>query len=96
MEKEKLQARTLVLEAYFREKAAAFPEIKKIKGRGLMLGVEFDFEIATLRKALIYQHHIFTGGSSNKKLIRILPPLTVKEKHFYQFFQALRSVLDEL
>lgn len=96
MEKEKLQARTLVLEAYFREKAAAFPEIKKIKGRGLMLGVEFDFEIAALRKALIYQHHIFTGGSSNKKLIRILPPLTVKEKHFDQFFQALRSVLDEL
>jgi len=32
-----------------------------------MLGLEFDFEVATLRKELIYTHHIFTGGSSNKK-----------------------------
>ena len=45
-----------------------------------MLGIEFDFEVGELRKSLIYDHQIFTGGSSNKKLIRILPPLTIKEK----------------
>ena len=68
--------------------------VKKVKGRGLMLGLEFDFPVGPLRKELIYNQHIFTGGSSNKKLIRILPPLTIKEKHFDQFFKALKTVLE--
>jgi len=59
-----------------------------------MLGLEFDFEVGPLRKDLIFKHHIFTGGSSNKKLIRILPPLTLKESHFDQFFEALESELN--
>ncbi|MGB1831142.1 MAG: aspartate aminotransferase family protein, partial [Flavobacteriaceae bacterium] len=77
-------------------RAAELPEIKKIKGRGLMLGLEFDFEIALLRKKLINEYHIFTGGSSNKKLIRILPPLTIQEKHFDLFFNALSSAIKTL
>lgn len=93
LKKERLQEKTKTLETYFRARAAAFPEIKKIKGRGLMLGLEFDFEIASLRKKLINEHHIFTGGSSNKNLIRILPPLTIQEKHFDHFFSALGKAL---
>ena len=93
LKKEDLQQKTKALEAFFRSKAAAIPQIKKIKGRGLMLGIEFDFEVAELRKTLIYKHHIFTGGSSNKNLIRILPPLTVKETHLEHFFNALKKTL---
>jgi acetylornithine aminotransferase len=89
LKKDRLQEKTKTLEAYFREKASEISKIKKVKGRGLMLGLEFDFEVSGLRKQLIYDHHIFTGGSSNKKLIRILPPLTVKEKHFDYLFDAL-------
>jgi acetylornithine/N-succinyldiaminopimelate aminotransferase len=84
-----LQEKAVVLENYFRTRAKGLPHLLKIKGRGLMLGLEFDFEVAALRKELIYNHKIFTGGSSNKKLIRILPPLTIKEKHFDTFFDAL-------
>ena len=58
-----------------------------------MLGLEFDYEVGDLRKKLIYEHHIFTGGASNKKLIRILPPLTIKKEHIDQFFDALRKVI---
>jgi len=93
LKKEDLQQKTKALEVFFRSKAAAIPQIKKIKGRGLMLGIEFDFEVAELRKTLIYKHHIFTGGSSNKNLIRILPPLTVKETHLEHFFNALKKAL---
>lgn len=78
---------------YFMFKASTIPEIKNIKGKGLMLGLEFDFEVAELRKKLIYEHHIFTGGASNKKLIRILPPLSIKKTHVDQFFEALRQAL---
>ena len=95
LKKEQLQEKTENLEIYFRKKAAEIPEIIKVKGRGLMLGLEFNFEIGDLRKSLVYNHHIFTGGSSNKKLIRILPPLTLKEKHFDIFFKALKTALEK-
>ena len=78
---------------YFISIAKTVPEIKKIKGRGLMLGLELDYEVGELRKKLIYEYHIFTGGASNKKLIRILPPLTIKKKHIDQFFEALKRAL---
>ena len=32
-----------------------------------MLGLEFEKEVGALRKELIFNHRIFTGGSSNKK-----------------------------
>ncbi|MGD2004476.1 MAG: aminotransferase class III-fold pyridoxal phosphate-dependent enzyme [Flavobacteriaceae bacterium] len=94
LKKEQLQERAKILETHFRARAEQIPSIQKIKGRGLMLGLEFDFEVGPLRKDLIFKHHIFTGGSSNKKLIRILPPLTLKESHFDQFFEALESELN--
>ena len=96
LKEERLQERTAALEHFFREKAQGIQGLKNIKGRGLMLGLEFDFEVATLRKELIYTHHIFTGGSSNKNLIRILPQLTVKEKHFNLFFDALQLALKKI
>ena len=80
---------------YFIKIAETIPQIKKIKGRGLMLGLEFDFEVGDLRKKLIYDYHIFTGGAANKKLLRILPPLTVKKDHINQFFEALIDVLNK-
>jgi acetylornithine aminotransferase len=93
LEQEKLQSKTKKLETHFIQQANTIPEIKKIKGRGLMLGLEFEDEVAALRKSLIYDFKIFTGGSSNKNLLRILPPLTVQEKHIDHFFTCLREAL---
>ena len=93
LEKENLQHNAAQMGAYFKEQAQQLPKIQKIKGRGLMLGLEFDFEVGELRKKLIYDHRIFTGGASNKKLIRILPPLTIKKTHVDQFFDALKKSL---
>ncbi|WP_282123000.1 aspartate aminotransferase family protein [Algibacter mikhailovii] len=84
-----------VMSEYFIKIAKTIPQIKEIKGRGLMLGLEFDFEVGDLRKKLIYENHIFTGGASNKKLLRILPPLTVRKEHINMFFEALIGVLAE-
>ncbi|MGB2305788.1 MAG: aspartate aminotransferase family protein, partial [Flavobacteriaceae bacterium] len=93
LEDEKLQNHAFELEAYFKEQAQEIKGVKKIKGRGLMLGIEFDFEVGALRKTLIYDKKIFTGGSSNKNLLRILPPLTVQKKHIDLFFKALKEAL---
>jgi len=91
LEKEKLYDHAKSMGEYFVEKAKELPFVKTIKGRGLMLGLEFENEVGALRKELIFKHRIFTGGSSNKNLIRILPPLNVKRKHLDQLFNALNA-----
>lgn len=93
IEEEKLIDNVNEISKYLISIAETIPQIKNIKGRGLMIGLEFDFEVGELRKKLIYDEHIFTGGASNKKLLRILPPLTIKKEHINQFFEALKKVL---
>ena len=90
LEKEQLCDHAKAMGEYFVEKAKTLPFVKTIKGRGLMLGLEFEKEVGVLRKELIFNHRIFTGGSSNKNLIRILPPLNVQKKHLDQLIKALQ------
>jgi len=93
LENEKLMQHVQEISTYFIEKAKGISAIKKIKGRGLMLGLEFDFPIAELRKKLIFNQHIFTGSAKNPNLLRILPPLTIKKEQIDVFFEALEKVL---
>jgi len=93
MIEEDLMANAKEVSEYFLSEIKQIPQIKNIKGKGLMAGVEFDFEVGELRKKLIYDYHIFTGGAMNKKLLRILPPLTVKKEHIDTFINALKEIL---
>lgn len=93
LEEEKLMKNATEMADYFIEKAKNLPHLKTIKGRGLMLGLEFDFPVGDLRKKLIHQHKIFTGSAKNPNLIRILPPLTIQKKHLDVFFDALLKEL---
>lgn len=93
IEDENLMHNVDEISSYFIKIAKTIPQIKNIKGRGLMLGLEFDFEVGDLRKKLIYDYKIFTGGAKNKNLLRILPPLNVKKEHINQFFEALIDAL---
>jgi acetylornithine aminotransferase len=95
IEEENLMQNAKEISAYFIDKANTISEIKNIKGRGLMLGLEFDFPIAELRKKLIFNQHIFTGSAKHPNLLRILPPLTIKKEHVDLFFEALESELKE-
>lgn len=91
IEKERLMDNVKEASSYFVKKTKEITAIKHIKGRGLMLGLEFDFPIAEIRKNLIFKHHIFTGNSANPNLLRILPPLTLKKQHIDLFFSKLES-----
>ncbi len=93
MKEEKLMENTTLLGEYFEEKAATIPQIKRVKGRGMMMGLEFDFEVAELRKKLIHNQHLFTGGSKDKYLLRILPALNITKTHLDLFFNALKAEL---
>jgi len=96
IDEQKLMDNVNEMSCYFIKLAKTIPQIKNIKGKGLMLGLEFDFEVGQLRKDLIYGHHIFTGGAMNKNLLRILPPLTIRREHINMFFEALVEALVEV
>ncbi|TVZ15668.1 aspartate aminotransferase family protein [Maribacter sp. MAR_2009_72] len=93
IEKENIIANAEKLGHYFRQKATEIPHVKRVKGRGLMLGLEFDFQVAELRKKLIHEHHLFTGGAKDKTVLRILPALNITEQHLDAFFVALKTAL---
>ncbi|NNG10350.1 MAG: aminotransferase class III-fold pyridoxal phosphate-dependent enzyme, partial [Arenibacter sp.] len=93
LEKENLIENSAQLFNYFKEKAASIPQVKRVKGMGLMLGLEFDFEVAELRKKLIHNQHMFTGGASDKHVLRVLPALNITKEHLDQFFDALEEEL---
>ncbi len=69
------------------------PGVKGVKGRGLMLGAEFDFAVAPLRKNMVLEHGLFTGSSSNPNLLRILPPLNINEEHLSEFEEKLHAAI---
>ncbi len=93
MKKESLIAQVNDVGDYLTEGLKQIPKIKNIKGKGLMLGVEFDFPIKKIREDLVYKHHVFTGSSSNINLLRILPPLVITRADADIFLKALRKVL---
>lgn len=94
IEKERLIENSAFLFEYFKIKAAGIPQVRQVKGMGLMLGLEFDFEVAELRKKLIYNQHMFTGGASDKHILRILPALNITKENLDQFFDALKKELE--
>ena len=71
----------------------SIPAIIAIKGKGLMLGVEFDFPIKELRAELLNEHHILTGSSANPNLLRILPPLSITIDEIAPFPTTLKKIL---
>lgn len=93
MEKENLVENAKEIGNYFLEKASGIPQVKRTKGKGLMLGLEFDFEVAALRKKLIYEQHVFTGGANDKHVLRILPALNITKTDMDLFFEKLKIAL---
>ncbi len=64
----------------------------KVRGLGLMIGLEFDDEIVELRKKLLFEDKIFTGVSGTKT-IRILPPLNISKQEADIFLNKLTTSL---
>jgi acetylornithine aminotransferase len=93
IDKENLIENARELGEYFRKTALGIPQVRRVKGRGLMLGLEFDFEVAELRKRLIYNQHIFTGSAKDKYVLRILPALNINKTALDTFFDALKVEL---
>lgn len=78
---------------YIIEAVKQMPNIKEVRGLGLMIGIELNEPCAPLRNKLLFDHHIFTGASSNKNTLRILPALNLNKQEADIFLTALASLL---
>lgn len=71
------------------------PHITDVRGRGLMIGVEFDVPHSDVRKKLVYEQHCFTGCAGTN-LLRLLPPLCITKAEADDFISRLTTVLNSL
>lgn len=67
--------------------------IKEVRGKGLMIGLEFEFPINEIKQTLTNEHHILVGTASNKNVIRLLPALIISDKEIELFNKAFESCL---
>ncbi|EAY28265.1 aspartate aminotransferase family protein [Microscilla marina] len=95
IEKEGLIQNAAEVGNYMQQRLRAIEGIKEVRGKGLMIGVEFDFPVAELRKQLVYKHHIFTGVSGTH-VLRILPPLKLAKTDVDLFATALQQILNNM
>ena len=66
--------------------------IKDVRGRGLMIGIEFDVPIKDIRRRLLFEQHVFTGVSGTN-VIRLLPPLTLTMEQADEFIERFKKCI---
>lgn len=80
---------------YLREKLAQLPDVKEVRGRGLMIGVEFLHDIATDVKYQAADAGLLITAV-RPSVIRLVPPLTVTEKECDAAFDILNNVVSDI
>ncbi|MGI9105653.1 MAG: aspartate aminotransferase family protein [Pyrinomonadaceae bacterium] len=81
------------IERHLRESLKNLPQVARVRGAGLLLGIEFTDEIAAKVHQALLEEHIITGTSSDARVLRLLPPLCVRQEEIDLFVDALGRVL---
>ena len=92
MENEKLLDNAKTIGDYLIDELAKLPGIKEIRGRGLMIGIEFEGSIKEIRSRLLFEEKVFTGVAGTNT-IRLLPPLCLTLEEAKDFMQRFKRVL---
>lgn len=77
---------------YLMDQLSQFTAVKEVRGKGLMIGIEFEAPVGPIRDALLFDHHIFCGYAG-KHTLRLLPSLAIDQKVADQFLESLTQVL---
>lgn len=92
MHDEGLVANAEKVGSYLLEELHKLPGIKEIRGRGLMIGIEFEEPIKEIRSKLLFEQKVFTGVAGTNT-IRLLPPLCLSMEEAAEFISRFRKVL---
>ncbi len=91
MKEENLMENATKMGNYLVENLKGISGIKEVRGRGLMIGIEFEQPVDKIRDSLLFDHHIFCGYSG-KNTLRLLPSLGVGQVELDKFLEALVSL----
>lgn len=92
IEQEKLVENAAAVGSYLLDELKKFPQIKEVRGCGLMIGMEFEQPVKEIRSRLIHEQHVFTGASGTS-VIRLLPPLCLSKEEAREFLTRFKKVL---
>jgi acetylornithine aminotransferase/acetylornithine/N-succinyldiaminopimelate aminotransferase len=93
IENDKMIENVRAVESFLRERISEVPQIARVRGRGLLLGLEFHDEIAGRVQKSLLEKKIITGTSSDARVLRLLPPLCLKHAEVDLFVEALKTGL---
>jgi acetylornithine aminotransferase len=94
IESENLVANAHNVGEYLLAELRKMPQLKDVRGRGLMIGVEVEGSGAEMRKRLLFDKHIFTGGAG-ASTVRLLPALCITKEQADCFLAAFKTLLTE-
>ena len=89
IETDKMRENISDIENYLRERLKEIEEVKLLRGKGGLLGIEFAGECKPFHKKLL-ENKIITGTSSDAKVLRLLPPLCVQREEIDLLIDVLR------
>jgi acetylornithine aminotransferase len=92
MKAEKLIENAAKVGEYLKSELQKIPQIKEVRGLGLMIGIEFEQPIKELRSKLLYEQKVFTGASGTN-VIRLLPPLCLSKADVNIFLERFKKCL---
>ncbi len=94
IEEEKLIQNAAYLGDYLMQQLRSFESITEVRGKGLMIGFDLPESLASLRKDLLFKHHIFTG-EAKPNTVRLLPSLALKKEEADLLLEALTIELNQ-
>ena len=92
IESENLVANAREVGDYLIAELKKIPQLKQVRGRGLMIGIEIDGSASEMRKRLLFERHIFTGGAG-ATTVRLLPALTLSRAQADTFLENFKELL---
>jgi len=87
MAQENLMQNATEVGGYLIQELNKFKNVKEVRGRGLMIGIELPAELSEVKKNLLFKHHIFTG-EAKPNVIRLLPALNLTKAYADRFLEA--------
>jgi acetylornithine aminotransferase/acetylornithine/N-succinyldiaminopimelate aminotransferase len=92
IEADGMLANAAAVEGFLRESLAGVPGIFGVRGRGMLLGIEFEEPIAAKVNKALLERRIITGTSSDPKVLRLLPPLNLTIDEAGMLVEALAAL----
>ncbi len=90
IEQEQLIANAAEVGGYLMDELRKIPQLKRVRGKGLMIGFDLPDHLKELRKNLLFGQRIFTG-EAKPNTIRLLPSLALRKKDADAFLEAIQE-----